>query len=97
MFMTACPTILWDGQKQHKNRIVRVHKQIMATVSYPPQKEYRKKISSRLLQGADIECTDDVKILGVTIGYRMNFDSIFQIWVNRQNFKSMYCAVLGTI
>ena len=26
------------------------------------------------IQGADIECTDDVKLLGVTIDYRMNFD-----------------------
>ena len=26
------------------------------------------------IQGADIECTDDVKLLGVPIDYRMNFD-----------------------
>ena len=26
------------------------------------------------IHGADIECTDDVKVLGVTIDYRMNFD-----------------------
>ena len=26
------------------------------------------------IKGADIECTDDVKLFGVTIDYRMNFD-----------------------
>ena len=26
------------------------------------------------IQGADIECTDDGKVLGVTVDYRMNFD-----------------------
>ena len=36
-------------------------------------KAYDKKPTFNI-QGADIECTDDVKLLGVTIDYRMNFD-----------------------
>ena len=45
MFMTACPTILWDGQKLHKNRIIRVHINVwrLRTVSSPVQKEYLKQ------------------------------------------------------
>ena len=45
MLMTACPTKLWDGQKLHKNRIVRVRINVwrLRTVSSPVQKEYLKK------------------------------------------------------
>ena len=45
MLMTACPTILWDGQKLHKNRIVRVRINLwrLRTVSSQVQKEYLKK------------------------------------------------------
>ena len=47
----ACSTILWDGQKLHTNRIVRVHINVwrLRTVSSPVQKEYLKKIPSHLL------------------------------------------------
>ena len=45
MSTTACRTILWDGQKLHKNRIVRVHIKLWR-LSFPLQKEYLKKIGT---------------------------------------------------
>ena len=49
------------------------------------------------IQGADIECTDNVKLLGVTIDYRMNFDKYISNLCKKQLVKSMYCPVLENI
>ena len=39
-------------------------------------------------KGADIECTDDLKLLGVTIDYRLNFDKHISNLCKRQHVKS---------
>ena len=59
------------------------------------KKAYDKKPTFNI-QGADIECTDDVKLFGVTIDYRMNFD-IFLICVKRRHAKLMDFTVLENI